>query len=208
MKITWRDRDRDFLQTLEGGETTFASLSHALRENRVDFFKAIPGFEHVVDNYTQDIDCDEVYPNIYIGDAATAKNKQYLQKIGITHVLNAAEGNRFGHVNTNQYYYRDTAIEYLGIPASDLPTVDISKYFNDAANFIDNALKRNGKVFVHCVMGVSRSATCVIAFLMIKRNMLCADAIRLIRKSRSIHPNDGFLRQLAALDNQLRRHRL
>lgn len=90
MKITWRDRDRviffilksksffiliiklcfqDFLQTLEGGETTFASLSHALRENKADFFKAIPGFEHEVNNYSQDIDCDEVYPNIYIGDA-------------------------------------------------------------------------------------------------------------------------------------------
>lgn len=38
--------------------------------------------------------------------------------------------------------------------------------------------------------------------------MLCEDAIRLIRKSRDIHPNDGFLRQLAALDNQLRRRRL
>ncbi|XP_074097914.1 dual specificity protein phosphatase 3 isoform X2 [Cotesia typhae] len=207
MRITWRDRDRDFLQHLEGGETTFQTLSRALRDTRSEF-KPIPGFEHEVHNYTQDIDCDEVYPNIYIGDAETVKNKAYLQRIGITHVLNAAEGNRFGHVNTNQHYYRNTPIKYFGIPVSDLPTVDISKYFNDVANFIDEALKNNGKVFVHCMMGISRSSTCVIAFLMIKRNMLCEDAIRLIRKSRDIHPNDGFLRQLAALDNQLRRRRL
>lgn len=57
-------------------------------------------------------------------------------------------------------------------------------------------------------MGVSRSATCVIAYLMIKHHMLAKDAIRLLRESREIHPNFGFLQQLAALDNKLRRLRL
>ena len=38
------------------------------------------------------VDCDEVYPNIYIGDEASARNIGFLQKMGITHVLNTAEG--------------------------------------------------------------------------------------------------------------------
>lgn len=39
--------------------------------------------------------------------SAAAKNKQYLRMMGITHVLNTAEGTRFGQVDTGHGYYRD-----------------------------------------------------------------------------------------------------
>lgn len=39
--------------------------------------------------------------------SASAKNKQFLRYMGITHVLNAAEGSRFGQVDTGHCYYRD-----------------------------------------------------------------------------------------------------
>lgn len=58
------------------------------------------------------------------------------------------------------------------------------------------------------MMGMSRSATCVLAYLMIKKQMLADEAIKTVRSNRDIHPNEGFLRQLAELDNQLRRQRL
>jgi len=58
------------------------------------------------------------------------------------------------------------------------------------------------------MQGVSRSATCVLAYLMIKKDMLAVDAIHLIRINRDIHPNKGFLYQLAQLDNKLRKQRL
>lgn len=64
-----------------------------------------------------------------------------------------------------------------------------------------------GKVLVHCMMGVSRSATCAIAYLMIVKKMSAVDAIRTVRMRRDIRPNDGFLQQLADLDNELRRER-
>ena len=65
-----------------------------------------------------------------------------------------------------------------------------------------------GKVLVHCLVGVSRSATCVLAYLMICRKMSAVDAIRTVRMRRDIHPNDGFLQQLADLDTDLRRKSL
>ena len=43
---------------------------------------------------------------------------------------------------------------------------------------------------------------------MIKKYMRATEAVRTVRLSRNIYANEGFLRQLAALDNQLRRHRL
>jgi len=42
---------------------------------------------------------------------------------------------------------------------------------------------------------------------MIKKRMLAIDAIRHIRAIRDIRPNRGFLRQLADLDNNLRKQR-
>lgn len=65
-----------------------------------------------------------------------------------------------------------------------------------------------GKVLVHCLMGVSRSATCAIAYLMIAKKMSASEAIRTVRAQREVRPNDGFLHQLADLDNELRREKL
>ncbi|XP_065366044.1 dual specificity protein phosphatase 13A isoform X2 [Calliphora vicina] len=156
-----------------------------------------------------DVDADEVYPGIYIGDAAAAKNKTYLRMMGITHVLNAAEGCRYGQVDTGHSYYRDMpSVKYMGFPMIDAPTTDISRYFYVAAKFIDSAISSGGKVLVHCLVGVSRSATCVLAYLMICRKMSAVDAIRTVRMRRDIHPNDGFLQQLADLDMELRRKNL
>lgn len=56
-------------------------------------------------------------------------------------------------------------------------------------------------------MGISRSSTCALAYLMIYQKMTAADAIRTVRLRRDIRPNDGFLEQLADLCNELRRER-
>ncbi|XP_070493373.1 dual specificity protein phosphatase 3 [Chironomus tepperi] len=159
-------------------------------------------------NILYDVDCDEVYPRVYIGDAAAARNKQYLRMMGITHVLNTAEGSRFGQVDTGHSYYRDMSnLRYMGFPLIDQPATDISRYFYIASKFIENALNSGGKVLVHCMVGMSRSATCVLAYLMISRKMSAAEAIRTVRMHRDIHPNEGFLQQLADLDNELKRDR-
>ncbi|XP_046752341.1 dual specificity protein phosphatase 3 isoform X2 [Diprion similis] len=212
MKSTWRDRDRDFQKHLAGGETTGQYLAQVLYNTKTDF-KPLPGFTEKDDNTSSyrlqaSVDCDEVCPNIYIGDAATAKNKKYLKMLGITHVLNTAEGKRFGFVDTDANYYKDTTMKYMGLPLADLPSTCINQYFHAAATFIEEAVSTGGKAFVHCMMGMSRSATCVLAYLMIKEQMLASKAIQTVRSNRDIHPNDGFLRQLAELDNQLRRQRL
>ena len=64
-----------------------------------------------------------------------------------------------------------------------------------------------GKVLVNCLMGMSRSSTCVLAYLMLRQNMTAVEALTAVRRYREVRPNDGFLRQLADLDNKLRRER-
>lgn len=64
-----------------------------------------------------------------------------------------------------------------------------------------------GKVFVHCAMGVSRSASLVLAFLMIHKNMTLVDALKTVGSHRNICPNTGFLSQLRDLDIKLNEER-
>lgn len=87
----------------------------------------------------------------------------------------------------------------------DQPSTDISRYFYIASKFIENGINSGGKVLVHCMVGMSRSATCVLAYLMIAKRMTAAEAVRTVRMHRDIRPNDGFLNQLAELDNKLRK---
>nr|XP_019601400.1 PREDICTED: dual specificity phosphatase DUPD1 [Rhinolophus sinicus] len=156
------------------------------------FWKGSPQYTHV----------NEVWPNLYIGDEATALDRYRLQKAGFTHVLNAAHGPR--NVDTGPEYYRDMAIEYHGVEADDLPTFDLSVFFYSAASFIHRALHcDHSKILVHCAMGRSRSATLVLAYLMIHRNMTLVDAIQQVAKNRCVLPNRGFLKQLRELDMQL-----
>ena len=70
-----------------------------------------------------------------------------------------------------------------------------------------NTFLVTGRVLVNCLMGMSRSSTCVLAFLMLRRDMTAVQALTEVRRHRDIRPNDGFLRQLADLDNRLRRER-
>lgn len=150
---------------------------------------------------------DEVYPGIFIGDECSARDRTSLRQYKITHIVNAASGRGFGMVNTSASYYADLNIKYLGIELSDLSVSDASRYFYSTADFIDEALQKQGKVLVHCLMGISRSSTLVLAFLMLKRNMSAVEAVTTVRQHRNIHPNDGFITQLAALDMKLEKLR-
>lgn len=145
---------------------------------------------------------DEVCPRIYIGDMYAAKDKRTLQALFITNVLNAADG-KF-NVNTGASFYRDTKITYHGVEAFDMSSFNMSPFFYSAAKFIKTALSTpTGKVFVHCAMGLSRSSTLVLAYLMIEEDVTLVDAIKAVSANRNICPNAGFLEQLRELDKQL-----
>ena len=52
-------------------------------------------------------------------------------------------------------------------------------------------------MLVHCLAGISRSATVCIGYMMYRRKVTFDEAYRrMIRKRQGIKPNDGFLRQL------------
>ncbi|XP_053548115.1 dual specificity phosphatase 29 [Bombina bombina] len=145
---------------------------------------------------------NEVWPNLYIGDEKTALDRYGLEQSSFTHILNAAHGR--WNVDTGPEYYSEMSVEYYGVEAEDLPSFNLSQFFYPAAEFIHNALSSSdNKVLVHCAMGRSRSASLVLAYLMIYKQMTVVDAITQVLKHRCILPNRGFLKQLRELDIQL-----
>lgn len=153
---------------------------------------------------------DEVFPGVLLGDADTALSTHELRDLGVTHVLNAAQGHNNpaynGYVSTNPTYYAKMKnLKFMGIAAMDMPGFYIRPYLSQAADFIHNALKEGGRVLVHCQCGISRSAALVCGFFMLKRGMNVQTALATIKKKRNIFPNQGFLSQLCDLDYELRR---
>ncbi|XP_017288784.1 LOW QUALITY PROTEIN: dual specificity protein phosphatase 13-like [Kryptolebias marmoratus] len=146
---------------------------------------------------------DEVWPNLFIGDMSVANDRYSLWKQGITHVVNAAHGRMYCQ-GSHDFY--GPSVDYYGVPADDSPTFELSGYFFPAADYIRNALNADGvRVLVHCAVGVSRSASLVLAYLMIHHGYTLLDAIGKVKERRWIFPNGGFLRQLRALDVKLRK---
>ena len=67
----------------------------------------------------------------------------------------------------------------------------------EAVAFITEALSSGGKILVHCVAGISRSASCVIAYLMKSKQIGYEEALAMTKAKRfCVEPNDAFVRQL------------
>uniref|UniRef100_A0ABI7XUR6 Dual specificity protein phosphatase 26 n=1 Tax=Felis catus TaxID=9685 RepID=A0ABI7XUR6_FELCA len=136
-----------------------------------------------------------------LGHQDIANNRRELRRLGITHVLNASHSRWRGTPEA----YEGLGIRYLGVEAHDSPAFDMSIHFQTAADFIHRALNQpGGRILVHCAVGVSRSATLVLAYLMLYHHLTLVEAIKKVKDHRGIIPNRGFLRQLLALDRRLR----
>lgn len=73
---------------------------------------------------------------------ATAQRKTLLVDLGITHVVNAADGPE--HIDTGPRFYKDTSIQYHGVEAPDCKDFDLSPFFTETADFIHGALSQKG----------------------------------------------------------------
>ena len=139
---------------------------------------------------------DSVIENkLYIGDFASACNKEYLKELGITHIVTCIVG-------VSPHFPDDFNYMILEIP--DIIDINIIPLFVHSNKFIDDAINSGGKVFVHCMYGISRSATIVTAYLKWKYNVSVSKALEWIRTNRPIvNPNKGFIVQLKEYDTNI-----
>jgi atypical dual specificity phosphatase len=92
----------------------------------------------------------------------------------------------------------------LKLDILDKPNENIDRWFDLVADKIKDVESRNGNCLVHCVAGISRSASMCIAYLMKHRAMTLRDAFYLVKSKRTfIRPNLGFWSQLVGYERKL-----
>ena len=121
---------------------------------------------------------------LYISDFPSSKDYSKLSSLGIKQILT---------VGVELPRHGSDKFTTMHIPISDEPSVNIIKYFPAATKFIHQA-----PTLVHCAMGISRSASMVLAYLMKYYGYSLNNALSLARSKRPIiNPNTGFLEQLS-----------
>ena len=136
---------------------------------------------------------NQITEKVYLGNEDTARDKEILKKLNISNILICAEGCEPFY--PNEYKYK---ILYL----DDAPDEDLLSWLKEGFDFIDSS---KDNVYVHCVMGISRSASIVIAYLMYKNKMSYDEAFDEVHKKRSvISPNTGFQEQLQKFEKILK----
>lgn len=98
-------------------------------------------------------------------------------ELGIKAIVTAVRGGEVKHA-------KEDVTDHLYIPAYDVPSQNISQYFEETYQFIDNVRKKTN-VLVHCHAGISRSATIVIAYLLRKYNYSLDNVIAMVKRRRS-----------------------
>ncbi|XP_048378957.1 dual specificity protein phosphatase 1-B-like [Stegostoma tigrinum] len=137
----------------------------------------------------------EILPFLYLGSAYHSSQKETLQSLGITALLNVS--------STCPNYFEGT-FQYKCIPVEDTHVADISAWFREAIDFIDSVKSRGGQVLVHCQAGISRSATVCLAYLIRTQRLPLEEAFDFVKQRRGvISPNFGFMGQLLQLETEV-----
>ncbi|XP_066512069.1 protein phosphatase Slingshot homolog 1-like [Hoplias malabaricus] len=143
-----------------------------------------------------------IFDHLYLGSEWNASNLEELQETGVGYILNVTR-------EIDNFF--PGTFSYHNVRVYDDETTDLLAHWNDTYNFIVKAKKTQSKCLVHCKMGVSRSASTVIAYAMKEYGWTLEKAYNFVKQKRSItRPNDSFMRQLAEyegiLDASKQRH--
>ncbi|XP_023665246.1 protein phosphatase Slingshot homolog 2 isoform X2 [Paramormyrops kingsleyae] len=130
----------------------------------------------------------EIFEHVFLGSEWNASNLEELQSSGVQFILNVTR-------EIDNFF--PGLFEYHNIRVYDEEATDLLAYWNDTYKFISKAKKAGAKCLVHCKMGVSRSASTVIAYAMKEYGWDLERAFRHVKERRSVaKPNPSFMRQL------------
>ncbi|EKM58639.1 uncharacterized protein PHACADRAFT_253113 [Phanerochaete carnosa HHB-10118-sp] len=167
-----------------------------------------------------------VLPFLYLGNLNHAANAYMLHALGITHVVSVGEcaliPPEHGHGSFQAglatakpgslwIEEREGRIKVLDIKGVCDDGIDsLEPQLPPICDWIDEARREGGKVLVHCRVGVSRSATVTIAYVMKHLNIPLVDAYLIVRSRRLsvlIQPNMRLLYNLLGWEVKLAQER-
>uniref|UniRef100_A0A8D0GUY1 protein-serine/threonine phosphatase n=1 Tax=Sphenodon punctatus TaxID=8508 RepID=A0A8D0GUY1_SPHPU len=129
-----------------------------------------------------------IFDHLYLGSEWNAANLEELQRNRVSHILNVTReiDNFFPELFT-----------YMNVRLYDEEASQLLPHWKETYHFISAVRAQGSRVLVHCKMGVSRSASTVIAYAMKEYGWPLEQALHYVQERRPIvHPNPGFTRQL------------
>lgn len=128
---------------------------------------------------------------LWLANEQTAFNYRLLRKLGVKQILTIGTEIRQHTANSSDF-------EKMRIDIDDIHVESLLDWFSKTNEFIDKA-----PTLVHCMMGISRSSSVVLAYLMYQKRMTLAEAFEHVSLHRDISPNTGFFSQLTKYEKTL-----
>ncbi|KAK1786045.1 hypothetical protein P4O66_017777 [Electrophorus voltai] len=130
----------------------------------------------------------EIFDHVFLGSEWNASNLEELQNSGVRYILNVTR-------EIDNFF--PGLFEYHNIRVYDEEATNLLENWNDTYKFISKAKKAGAKCLVHCKMGVSRSASTVIAYAMKEYGWDLGRAFEHVKERRTVtKPNPSFMKQL------------
>lgn len=74
-----------------------------------------------------------------------ASDKDKLQSMKVTHIVNCAQGSKINQINTDAEYFKDVNIGFHGICIMDSASCDMTPHLAPAVDFMEDALTSEGR---------------------------------------------------------------
>ena len=127
---------------------------------------------------------------LFLGDIFASKNLEQLKNNGIKSICSVCPKKEL------RDYPEEEGYSHKIIAVQDCKKERLIEYMDEGVQWISDHMQ-NSNVLVHCLAGVSRSATIAAAFLVKTLGIEPKIALRMLQDKRDIvHPNVGFLNQL------------
>ena len=129
-----------------------------------------------------------IIPHLYLGNIWNAKNSVELSKLNIHTIINMT-------YEMKNYYPTD--YYYINYPWHDWLGYQILNDLDNICDQINKLITQKCNVLVHCKMGISRSVTVILAYLIKYNKMSFTEAHEYVKSIKdSICPNDTFVDDL------------
>ena len=173
-------------KTRQAGESVTIIVNHNIRKRKCPLCHKEIDKNRI--NFHMNTHPSKIFDWLFLGCYRNACNKEEIKDLKINYVLNCAFECMESFSNN---------IKYCHLKLSDMPSFRIIPFFERATSFINQAHKSGGVILVHCQLGISRSTSCVIAYMIKYMGYTAMSALDFIRKKRpQVMPNFGFIQQL------------
>ena len=197
LKTLIKSKLREIMKTVDLDDITSKSIRLQLEAEMGQNLNEFKGLidEEILLILGQMDPASKIFDFLYLGSEWNASNLEELNENGVTHILNVTR-------EIDNFF--PAVFNYLNIREYDVEETDLLQYWDTTYRFIRDCVQRSGVCLVHCKMGISRSASTVMAFAMKHFSWTLEQAMKHTKDCRSIvNPNPAFRQQLVTYEGIL-----